>query len=110
MASDFERLTSHCLFYASEHNPFRLVIKHDVRQQQLESFPLLKTCNACSELFTTSKIVSTVGAIEWEHVATSTFDPNSLVSLFFCTKYKLCASCIGEEPNTIRVVHLRWQY
>lgn len=82
MASDFERLTSHSLFYAGEHNPVKVVIKQDVRQQQLESFPLLKKCNACSELFATSKIVSTVGATEWEHVATSTFDPNSLVSFF----------------------------
>lgn len=38
MASDFERLTS--LLYASEHNLVRVVIKHDIPQQQVESFPL----------------------------------------------------------------------
>ena len=78
---DFLDLIECNIFYTSEHNPIKVVVHHDIPQQNLETFPLPKTCNACSKRFKDSGIASAIGAVEWENVTGSMFDPNSLVSL-----------------------------
>ena len=93
VTTDFDSFVKEHLFFASEHNSVKVVIKYDIHQQQIESFPLPKACDTCNTLFRRSNIANIVGDIEWEHVVGSMFDPNCLVSLH-CYKYKPGASYI----------------
>ena len=79
-------------FYASENNPVKVLVNHDIPQKNLELFPLPKACSKC---FRESAIANAIGAVEWDNMTGSMFDPNSLLSL--CIS---CGACLGLYIDT----------
>ena len=80
------QLTRTHTFFASEHHQCNVVVKSDTEMDKLQSFPPPKTCDSCRKRFSESGIMALVGEVDWENVASSMFDPSTLVSLYFIQK------------------------
>ena len=83
---DFVQLAKNHTFFASEHHQCNVIVKGETEIDKLKAFPLPKTCDSCRRRFSESGIMASVGGVDWEHVASSMFDPSTLVSLYFIQK------------------------